>query len=86
MPRITAFQPTPNPNALKCVLESPLDGPIRSFRSAADAAADPLGRSLFAVPGITSVLISGPWLTVNKSPQAAWPAIKKAVEQAVANA
>src|SRR5438128_1453945 len=64
---VQEFQPTPNPNALKCVLDRPLPEPIRSFRSAAEAAGDPLGSALFAVPGVTAVLLSGGWLTVNKT-------------------
>lgn len=83
MPRITTFQPTPNPNALKCILDAPLAGPVRSFRSAAEASADQLAGALFAIPGVTSVLISGGWLTVNKAPDMDWPKIKRAVEEVV---
>jgi hypothetical protein len=81
---VTTFQPTPNPNALKCVLDRPLDGPIRSFRTPADAKDDPLARELFAVPGVTTLLLSGAWLTVNKSPDAPWAPIKAGVEAVLA--
>lgn len=91
MPRVTSFQPTPNPNALKCVLDGPLapggggegGAPIRSFRSATEAAHDPLASTLLAIPGITGVLLADHWLTINKSPEAEWGRIKKAVEKAV---
>lgn len=89
MPRVTSYQPTPNPNALKCVLDGPLAPggggatPIRSFRNASDAVHDPLASTLMAIPGITSVLLADHWLTVNKSPEAEWAKIKKAVEKAL---
>lgn len=77
--KVTRFQPTPNPNALKCILDSPLPEPIRSFRRKEDAAADLLGAALFSIPGVTGLLLSGSWLTVNKAPDADWSPIKKAV-------
>jgi hypothetical protein len=86
---IVEFQPTPNPNALKCVLDRPLPGSpesLRSFRDSAQAAGDPLGHSLMALPGVTSVLISTNWLTVNKNPDAGWTTIKKAVQKTLAEA
>ena len=84
--RIVEFQPTPNPNALKCILDAPLPEPIRSFRRKDEAAADPLGSRLMAIPGVTSVLLSGAWMTVNKSPDAAWPAVKKAAQDVLKGA
>ena len=81
--RIVEFQPTPNPNALKCVLDAPLPAPIRSFRKRADAAGDPLGERLLAIPGVSSVLLSGPWMTVNKTPEADWSGVKRAVQDAL---
>ncbi len=79
--RVVKFQQTPNPNALKVILDRPLPEPIRSFRHAVDAEGDALGEALFALPGVTGVLLSGPWLTVNKSPAAAWTAIRRGVER-----
>ena len=78
--RIVEFQPTPNPNALKCILDAPLPAPIRSFRKRADAAGDPLGERLLAIPGVSSVLLSGPWMTINKTPEAEWSGVKRAVQ------
>jgi hypothetical protein len=75
--RITKYQPTPNPNAVKCFL-----GP-RSFRTVAEGAADPTAAPLLAVPGVSGLLLNGDWLTVNKSPDADWPAIKRGIEKAL---
>ena len=86
---VTEFQTTPNPNALKCVLDRPLRPGaevLRSFRSADQARNDPLGQALMAIPGVSSVLLSDGWLTINKSPQARWPALKAGVQQALAAA
>jgi hypothetical protein len=84
---VARFEATPNPNALKCILNGslPLQGPAtRPFRSAADATADPLAARLFAVPGVTGLLFAAGWITVNKAPDVPWKAIKPAVERALA--
>lgn len=84
--KVLRFQDTPNPNALKCVLDrSPPDVP-RSYLNASSAGADRLASALFAIPGVTSVLISDGWLTVNKSAETAWGKVKPAVEQVLAAA
>lgn len=83
---ITRFQDTPNPNALKCILEPPLPEPIRSYRSREQAGDDPLARALFQVPGVTGVLLSGGWMTVNKEDGAAWPAVKEGVAEVLKKA
>jgi hypothetical protein len=84
--RFVCFETTPNPNALKCVVEAPdAAGPVRSYFSAeqADEARDGLARSLFAIPGVTNVLIHTAFVTVGKAPEAKWPAIKKRVRAAI---
>lgn len=86
---VVEFQATPNPNALKCVLDRPVaggSGGLRSFRSAAEAASDPVGAALFAVPGVATVLIAGGWITVNKTPGADWAKVKRGVGLALAGA
>lgn len=83
---ITQFQPTPNPNALKCLLSPRLADPPRSYRSAAEAGGDPLAGALFAVPGVAGLLLSGDWMTVNKAPEADWKAVKKGVQAVLAQA
>lgn len=83
---VTEFEDTPNPNAMKCWLDGAIsDGP-RSFRDAASAADHPIARALFERAGVTSVLLLGDWLTVNKKPSARWPAVKKAVASVLAEA
>ena len=79
--RVKKFQDTPNPNALKCVLDRRAGDKARSFFPAADAAADPLGAALFSVTGVTNILINGDWITVSKRPEAQWREIKEGVER-----
>jgi len=81
--RVLAFESTPNPNALKCLVEPrPADIP-RSYRSSEEAGDDALAGALFAVPGVTALLIHAAFITVTKSPDARWPAIRAGVERAL---
>ncbi|MBU6413306.1 MAG: NifU N-terminal domain-containing protein [Planctomycetes bacterium] len=78
---VTDFQPTPNPNALKCVLSHPLpDEPgaktPRSYFNSSDAQTDPLASKFFALSGIVSVLILPGWVTVVKAPNTTWTTLK----------
>jgi hypothetical protein len=79
--RVVKYQETPNPNALKVFLDRRTGPGIRSYFRAEQAAGDPLGAALFAVPGVTNILINGDWLTVNKSPDSPWREIKAGVER-----
>lgn len=89
--KVIRYEPTPNPNALKCVLSGKVCEGSKPFRTAEAAAkgagegGDPLAASLFAIDGVTGVLLLGDWVTVNKSPEAKWPAIKRGVEKALAD-
>lgn len=83
---VVSFQSTPNPNALKCLLDRKTGDRLRSYFNAGQAAADPLARALFAIDGVTNVLISTDWVTINKRPEAAWKPIKAAVERVLREA
>lgn len=81
---ITEFQDTPNPNAAKAVLARPLPASgegLRSYGAAADAAGDPLGAALMAVPGVRNVLIHREWITVGREPGAPWEPIREGVRR-----
>lgn len=83
---VLKFQETPNPNALKCVLDRSPGAAPRSYFNAAAAASDPLARALFSVPGVTNVLISDGWLTVSKAPGIPWAPVRAGVERALREA
>lgn len=79
------FQTTPNPNALKCVLGVVISDRPRSYFTAEEAKSDRLGAALFAIEGVTNVLIQDTWFTVCKRPDEDWKPIKRALEQVVAS-
>jgi Fe-S cluster biogenesis protein NfuA len=73
MPKVTNIEPTPNPDALKFVVQKPiLKAGVRSFRDFASAVGDPLGSALFAMGNITSVFYMDRFVTVNKEHEAQW--------------
>lgn len=83
---VTKFQETPNPNAIKCVLDRRISDRPRSFFNAEQASGDPVAAALFGIAGVTNVLINTDWVTVNKSPEADWRGIKAAVERVLGEA
>ena len=73
MPKIDNIEETPNPNAVKFLLKEPVtSGTTRSFHSAEEAAADPLGGALFAVGDVASVFYMDKMVTVEKTDGADW--------------
>jgi Scaffold protein Nfu/NifU N terminal len=80
---ITAIETTPNPNARKLLVE-PSPGAIRSFFKPEDAQDDELGRALFAIPGITNVLIHTEFLSVCAEPGSNWTALSTALKKTLA--
>lgn len=83
---VVRFQETPNPNAIKCVVEGRFADAPRSYFNAEQAAADSLAAALFALPGVTNVLIHEEFVTVGKSPAADWGRIKPGVERVLREA
>ena len=54
-----------------------------AFLSKEEAEASPLAQRLFAIDGITRVVISHDQITINKSGQADWPVIGKSIGAAI---
>ena len=75
--RVIEIQSTPNPNALKFVLDRPVAPQPTSYFNAAAAVGDPLASKLFGIQGISSLLLLGDFITINKSPDAPWDDIKR---------
>ncbi|CAN5456630.1 hypothetical protein BH09PLA1_BH09PLA1_14760 [soil metagenome] len=82
---VTETQPTPNPNALKFILDRPISQSPISFFTAASAANHGLASSLFAISGVTTLLLLGDFVTVNKSPEKTWSEITPQVKKVLAN-
>ncbi|HVT87484.1 MAG TPA: NifU N-terminal domain-containing protein [Tepidisphaeraceae bacterium] len=79
--RVLEIQATPNPNAVKFVLDRPIVQNPTSFFNAAAATGYPIAEQLFAIPGVASLLLLGDFVTVNKTADAAWPQITPKVKQ-----
>lgn len=77
--RVLRYDATPNPNAVKCILSTPLSTHPRSFLNREMAADDPLASALFQVEGVTNILINADWMTVGKHPEASWSEVKRGV-------
>lgn len=77
-------EPTPNPEVLKFLpgREVLADG-TRDFRDADDAQASPLAADLFDLEGVERVFFGPDFITVGKSPHAAWAHIKAPVLAAI---
>jgi hypothetical protein len=84
--RVVEVQPTPNPNALKFLLDRPISEQPTSFFNAGAAAGHPVASRLFAIDGVSSLLLLGDFVTVNKSPDAGWAEIKKQVRRLLSEA
>lgn len=80
------FQETPNPNAVKCVLDRAVAAERRSFFSAEQAGGDPIASALFAIPGVTNVLMSDDWVTVGTAPGSDWKAVKAGISRVLREA
>ena len=79
--KVVEVQPTPNPNALKFLLDRPIAEQPTSFLSAGAAEGHSIASRLFAIPGVSSLLLLGDFVTVNKSPDANWAEIKARVQR-----
>jgi hypothetical protein len=78
--RLRAVQPTPNPNALKFILDGSVSECPVSFLDADSARGNQLASKLFAVSGVSGLLFLGDFITVNKYPSARWVEMKGLIE------
>jgi hypothetical protein len=84
--KVTEVQPTPNPNAVKLMLDRAIAEQPTSFFHAGQATGHPLAERLFAIPGVSSLLLLGDFVTVNKRPEAAWSDITTRAKKVLADA
>ncbi|MEQ8318417.1 MAG: NifU N-terminal domain-containing protein [Phycisphaerales bacterium] len=84
MPRVIGFEATPNPNAVKVLVEGTLAASPRSYREPpAGDCPDELARALYAIQGVRVLLIHHEFVTIGKAPDAAWPNIKRKAKAAI---
>jgi len=79
--KVTEIQETPNPNARKFVLDGVIAEVPTSFLSRDQGKDHPIASQLFDISGVTSVLLLGDFVTVNKEAGAKWPTIIKRVRK-----
>ena len=78
--RVVQVQPTPNPNAAKFMLDRAVSEQPVSFLNAMAGAGHPLAEKLFAIPGVSSLLFLGDFITVNKTQDASWKDVTAGVK------
>jgi len=78
MLRITDVDLTPNPQALKFILnERLLHREVRDYKTKESAETDPLAKGIFAIEGVESVFYMDKFITLEKSPNIEWGKIQK---------
>ena len=82
---VMEVQPTPNPNAAKFILDRSIRSQPTSFFSAEAAKGHPVATQLFAIPGVSSLLLLGDFITVNKRDGVRWDAITGRVKEILKN-
>lgn len=84
MVKVVEVAGTPNPDALKFIVDAPLStGGAKSFDDAAAGRGDPLASALFALGSVSSVFIMDRFVTVSKPPDVPWEGLQPRVISAV---
>jgi hypothetical protein len=81
---VREVQPTPNPNAVKFVLDRVIADRPMSFLNPAAGNEDPIASRLFAINGVSGLFFLGDFVTVTKRPEARWAEINAKVKQTLA--
>jgi Fe-S cluster biogenesis protein NfuA len=84
MPKVINIEPTPNPDALKFIVQKPLlrQG-TRSFKDFGAAVGDPLASAVFALGKVTSVFYLDRFVTVNKESASEWSSLIDPICEAI---
>lgn len=73
MAKIKEIERTPNPDAMRFVLDEPLtNGTTRSFENDKDAEGDALASALFAIDNVINVYYVDKYITVTQDGNAVW--------------
>ncbi|MHB8338731.1 MAG: NifU family protein [Ignavibacteriaceae bacterium] len=75
---VTDVELTPNPHALKFILnEKILNFETRQFHNKQEAENDPLANGIFKIEGVVSVFYMDKFITIEKDKQTSWVQIQK---------
>lgn len=79
--KIAEIEYTPNPNAVKFVLQDAITamGTTRHYNSVESAAGSPLAEQLLSLEGVLSVFFADRWLTVTQDGARDWPELLRAI-------
>ena len=84
MGKIISIEPTPNPDAKKFMLDSPVStGTTRSFEKTSGADNDPLAKALFSIDHVESVFYVQEFVTVSKAAAVSWHDVEKQIIVAI---
>lgn len=70
---VIRIDPTPNPNAVKFSVGTPVGGPA-TF-AAGQPTDNPMAAAILELDGVTSIFMTADFVTISKSPEADWGAI-----------
>ncbi len=86
--KIKEIEPTPNPNAMKFVVDERITTGFmtHSFEDAEAAANVPLARDIFAIDHVISVYFADRWITVTQDGQADWAELLREVAEPIREA
>ncbi len=80
--QVLRVEPTPNPNAVKFILDG-MVGETEEYKTAADAKGHGLAESLFGIDGVETVFLNQNYVTISMSPQADWHAVHGKAHEAI---
>ena len=82
--KVIDVEETPNPDALKFVLDGTLlSSGVRQFDGPEAGKTDPLASALFSLPGVESVFYMGQFVTVSKKSNIKWSELQPKINQQI---
>jgi len=78
--KVQSVQPTPNPNALKFIVDNTvIENGSLDYSNEQEVSDDPLAQSLFSIAGIASLFFCENFVTITMTDSADWRAVNDAV-------
>ena len=86
--KIQEIEPTPNPNAMKFVVDQPITQGFmtHSFEDEGSAEAVPLARDIFSIDHVISVYFADRWITVTQDGEADWAELLREIAEPIREA
>jgi Fe-S cluster biogenesis protein NfuA len=82
--QVLRVEPTPNPHAIKFVLDRSLaPGTSKEFTSAAEAQEEELAKNLFEIPGISSLFYNENYVTVTMNSDSDWHEVYRQAQEKI---